>query len=187
MPDDESTLLPRMHAGDSAAARSLWNNHAPRLLALARAMCRGPGARGAASGLADDAVQNAFLGLLKLDTRSINAIRDVRAYLAQAVRAAVLNAQRTERRETARRGALLPPGTGSVDVPDHLSDAIDALPEAQRDVILLKHVAGLTFDQMSLATGEPRATLASRHAAALRLLRAAMDPAALPPSSGVNT
>lgn len=174
MPADDASLLRAMHAGDAAAADALWSAHAPRLTALVHAMMRGAGA---ASRFADDAVQTVFLRVLSLDSDAVDAIRDVRAYLTQAARAAALNARRAESRESARREALSARPSGAFALPEGLDDLVANLPEPQREVVLLKHVAGLTFDQISLVTGEPRATLASRHAAALKSLRTALQPA----------
>ncbi len=49
--------------------------------------------------------------------------------------------------------------------------AIEALPEAQREVLVMKLYAGLTFDRISAVLGEPLSTVASRYRRALDKLK----------------
>ncbi|MBX9735695.1 MAG: RNA polymerase sigma factor, partial [Phycisphaerales bacterium] len=51
---------------------------------------------------------------------------------------------------------------------------INRLSDDHREVLLLRHVAGLTFDQIAIALDEPRTTGASRYQSALLALRKLM-------------
>src|SRR5205823_1000011 len=117
-----------------------------------------------------DAVQSVFCNLLRLDRGAIARIKDVRAYLAKAVRHAVLNAMRDAGR-TAVRERLH--GAAAPDVQSHseLRTMLDGLPDDLREVVLLKHFAGLTFDQMAISLDENRSTLASRYRKAIEVMQ----------------
>jgi RNA polymerase sigma-70 factor (ECF subfamily) len=56
-----------------------------------------------------------------------------------------------------------------------LDRALSQLSEADRDVIDLRHVGGLSFKQMADALGEPVGTLLARHHRALAKLRALIE------------
>jgi len=129
---------------------------------------------------AQDVVQGVFVRLLSLDARVIREVEDVAAWLSRLTRNAALNHIRENSRRRARvqratEGRVIWQAAASADaVPPDLRDLIDALPEAQRDTILLKHVANLTFDQMAQVLGENRNTLASRYRAGISSLRRAV-------------
>lgn len=165
MSDDHRKLLRRMRRGSSAAAKRLWRDLSPGLLAHARTIL--PDAD------ADDAVQQAFCAILDLDRAGAREIEDVRAWLHCVVRTRAVNLLRSERRRRQReRGHDRPlsPAPSNAGI----AELIEALPTEQREVLVLRLHAGLTFDQIALATNIPRSTLASRHRAALDALRAAL-------------
>ena len=54
--------------------------------------------------------------------------------------------------------------------------AIDHLPEAQKQVLVMKLYGGLTFDQIAKAHGEPLSTVASRYRRALDKLKDQLQP-----------
>ena len=166
-------LLRLMHRGDQAAARELWSRLGGRLTALAASMLRhSPGAS-----LGPDVVQGVFLKVLKLSARDVKSIVDVAAWLTTLVRRESIDTRRKHSRGAARaiaNGDMA--GTPSEAGPDaELLRAIDALDEHQRELIQLKHVAGLTFDQIARVLEENRDTLASRYRVALQRLREIMS------------
>jgi RNA polymerase sigma-70 factor, ECF subfamily len=178
-PDDRQLLL-ATHRGHEASARLLWRRHAPCLLAHARAILLEPGA-------AEDVVQTVMCRLLELPRRRLAAVGDPRAFLAAAVRREALNHLRSARRQTARyrhvhrqSDAAFEPSPHS----DDLAPALDALPRRLREVVVLKHVGGLTFDQIALALEANRNTIAGQYRAALAALRAFLEP--LPAAQGVS-
>lgn len=161
-----------MHAGDEHAARRLWAHAAPRLIAAASAIT-------ADHADALDAVQEAMLGVLRLSAHQVACIDDPHAYLAGAVRLRAINILRDSARRSVRHARAV------VDHPlrlahtepeqDQLARALTRLPEEAREILALKHIAGLTFDQLAQVLCVPRGTLVSRHAAALEQVRFLLD------------
>jgi RNA polymerase sigma-70 factor (ECF subfamily) len=167
-------LVRLIRKGDERAARELWARVGPSLLAVARAVARD-------KQLAEDSVQQAMCRLLELKERQVKEIRDVGAFLACMVRRLALNQARTESRLKRRdRGAIAgPERTPSEHLAralqdDRLEGAIAALPDELGEVVLLRHVGGLTFDQLALALNENRSTIAGRYRRAIEELSLAM-------------
>lgn len=164
-------LLIATHRGDKDAAVRLYRVMAPRLLAYARALLGHDAA-------AEDAVQQVFVSLFARRREEIEIVQDVPAWLIRLTRNAALNQARTHQRRRARETALIRANdarhTGSHHSDDDLLAAVSMLPDDARELILLKHVAGLTFDQMSVSLDQNRSTVASRYRVALDLLRAAI-------------
>lgn len=120
---------------------------------------------------ADDVVQSAFCRVLEVDRRMLRGVRDVRAWLCQVTRRVALNEIRSLRRERdRRRRAPTAVGSDTAHV-DGLADVVMSLPRRWREVVVLKHAAGLTFDQIALALDVPRSTAASRYQSAIEHLR----------------
>ncbi|MEM1423216.1 MAG: sigma-70 family RNA polymerase sigma factor [Planctomycetota bacterium] len=59
---------------------------------------------------------------------------------------------------------------------DRLAPALEALTDDQREVITLKHAAGLTLEQIATATGKPLGTVAGLHRRAIATLRERLAP-----------
>jgi RNA polymerase sigma factor (sigma-70 family) len=167
-------LLRLMHRGDHAAARELWSRLGGRLTALAASMLR----HSAGASLGPDVVQGVFLKVLRLPTRELKSIIDVAAWLTTLVRHEAIDTRRR-----LDRGPSRVPAVQAYEIVDtreatadaELLSALDSIEEHQRELILLKHVAGLTFDQLALVLEENRDTLASRYRVALQRLREVMS------------
>lgn len=163
-----------MHRGDHAAARELWSRLGGRLTALAASMLR----HSAGASLGPDVVQSVFLKVLKRPARELNSIVDVTAWLTTLVRHEAIDTRRRLDRGPARVPAAQAQGitsTREATVDAELLSAVDTLEERQRELIQLKHVAGLTFEQMALVLEGNRDTLASRYRVALQRLREVMS------------
>jgi RNA polymerase sigma-70 factor (ECF subfamily) len=168
-PPTEQAQLVSASRGSDAAARALWASHAPRLLAYARSIVRD-------HGLADDVVQEAMCRALAQPASTLRAVRDVHAWLASLTRREAITqlrgASRRRRRELVAMSAARcnepREGLFSTDI----QRAIDRLPRRDREVLVLRHVCGLTFDQLAPATGLSRSAAASRYTAAMARLRA---------------
>lgn len=157
-----------MHRGDQAAARALWENHAGRLTALARALT-------GSHADALDAVQEAFVAVLSLSASQAAVIDDEGCYLAAAVRTRALNRLRSDSRRATRERESAPLRLVATPGEDHaLEEALQSLPLDARELVALKHLAGLTFDQIATALGVPRATASSRYYSAIEHLRSAL-------------
>lgn len=170
VPRSDLELLLGTHRGSDAHARELWSRYAPGLLAYARTI-----APPLAPISPDDAVQAAFCRVLTLSPATLRAVESVPAWLATLVRREIAQALRASRREHARlaRRASLTSPSPAIER-DDLRLALGCLNRRDREVITLRHVCGLTFDQLALALGLPRETAASRYRIALERLRTHM-------------
>ena len=164
----DTTLLLRTARGDEAAARTLWTLMGSRLVALARGLLRGAGGDAAAM----DVVQTVLCRVLTLDRASLAEVQDAEAWLARAVRNESLNYHRAVHRRRGHEPRALMERHGAGAGLGELEGALGELPEGLREIVLLKHAAGLTFDQIALSLGDNRSMVASRYAKALKLLRA---------------
>ena len=145
----------------------LYLQHGPALLLFASAMT-GERSR------AQDALHQVFLRLM--ESGNLSQATDKKAYLFGCVRNAVLNEAKHEQRNTA-----LDPDSAWFDPPlrDYVAElnlrrALSALPEDQREVILLHLWGELTFAQIASVLGISSNTAASRHRYALAELRESM-------------
>lgn len=165
----DTQLLIDTHRGDHDAAVRLHVRMAPRMLAYARAILNHDAA-------AEDAVQQVFLRILTLGRDEVTAVTDALAWLIRLTRNAALNNARSDQRARDRArpwrpySATLGPSPG--DPHEELLEAIGELEPDARELIVLKHVAGLTFDQMAVSLGDSRGTVVSRYRSALDRLRA---------------
>jgi RNA polymerase sigma-70 factor, ECF subfamily len=181
----DRVLLRAMRRGDQAAARALHVRLSPGLHVYARGLLHD-------AALADDAVQSAFCRVMELPTRRVDAVESVGAWMAMLVRHEALSVMRAHRRRVAReRRRSIEAGAraGSMrtsDTPDDaaLRRAIGALPHRMAEVVLLRHVAGLTFDQIATGLSINRNTAASRYRLAMERLRRVLTPGASDKASG---
>lgn len=172
MPRTDVQLLVATQRGSESAARELWARQSGAMLAHARSILRD-------STRAEDAVQQVFCKLLTLDRRTLVQVRDVRAWLAQLVRREALNQLRSTQRETCRANReqqrAFHKQTNEFE-PSADDDAVQAalgrLARRLREVVVLRHVAGLTFDQIAMALNVNRNTAAGRYRQAMDRLRA---------------
>jgi RNA polymerase sigma-70 factor (ECF subfamily) len=129
---------------------------------------------------AEDAVQEAFVRFWRTRQRA----RDPAAYLYACVRNCARHWQRTRIRQARREQAAARPEseaeslfTGSLEEGERraaITAALGNLPEAQREVLVMKIWGGLSFPQIALALGIPGNTAASRYRYALAKLREAL-------------
>lgn len=166
---DDQTLLLKTHAGDEAAARELWSRHAGRLRAYALAILP--------SWLsADDAVQAVMCRILSTDRARLRTVADPAAWMMRGIRNEALTMMRTARRErrrretleTTRQATLAPTHAGACG---DLQSALAELPRRMREIVVLRHVSGLTFDQAAAALEANRHTVAWRYREAMARLR----------------
>jgi len=165
-------LLRACRSGDNRAARSLYAQLGPALLVLARSILRDEPA-------AEDAVQAAFCKLMSRRKAEVRSVQHPHAWLATIVRNECLMKLRTDKRaaERSRSRAEQSPSAESPASQDDLAtiqSAVDALPDHLREIIVLKHASGLTFDQIAEVTQQNRNTAASRYRDALQKLRASL-------------
>lgn len=126
-------------------------------------------------GSAEDLVQQVFLKLLQ---GNVSAAQMPLAYLYRAVHNASLNQRRDRRRE-----AEMPEGElwfthATVDRAEVLSlqNALQELPDEQREAVFLRVWSGMTLKEIAEATETPLNTVASRYRYALEKLRERLMP-----------
>lgn len=158
-----------MQPTDDADARSRW-------LAELLDSHGGPLALYAAqwTSAADDCVQEALVELAGQATLPTNAV----AWLYRVVRYRALNHARSEqRRQRNERAAWLARLETSANAQERreLLDAVAALPDAQREIVLLKIWGGLTFAEIAAVVGQSSSTLQRRYTEALVGLRKQWD------------
>ncbi|MEM1183429.1 MAG: sigma-70 family RNA polymerase sigma factor [Planctomycetota bacterium] len=164
------SLVRRSHGGHGPSAARLHSLLAPRLYVLAEAVTRD-------AGLAEDAVQNAFCTLLELSRREVRYLEDPSRWLATVARREALMMLRSRRRRLQRERAHASRAveTSDADRPS-MGDAIRTLPRQLREIVVLKHAFGFTFDQVSLSMGISRSSAVRRYERARTWLRDILDP-----------
>lgn len=148
---------------------SLFDEHADRLLLLAR--------QWAAGRTAEDAVQQGFVDFWRGDGLAAD---DPVPYLYACVRNAARDAGRSGARRQAREHRVATPESFRPDplgelVRQELADALSQLPSPQRDVLVLRIWGELSFGQIGVALGIGSEAARSRHRKALAALRQLME------------
>ena len=155
-------------AGDPDPWQAWFDQHGAALVLLARQWVPGRAD-------AEDVVQEAFVRFW----RSRHRVAEPAAYLYACVKHCALDWQRGRKRRSRREEAHARPEaeTWFADalVQDERRAAVEAalggLPEAQREVLVLKIWGGLSFPQIAAALRVPADTAASRYRYALAKLR----------------
>jgi RNA polymerase sigma-70 factor (ECF subfamily) len=149
----------------------IYRQHRQGLYSLALSITRQPA-------LAEDVIQEAFARLLR---RYRSPVGDPVAYVFASVRNTAIDALRKDARHAAAPASLYngrheDPAGNLLDgeAAHRLRHAVDSLPDAQRQAVVMKVYAGLTFDQIAEASGEPLSTVSSRYQRALVKLKEAL-------------
>ena len=178
-------LVRAARGGDGAAWEALYRRAYPRLLAYARR--RLP---------SDDAARDAVSETMARAVRSIGRFRDdgngFDAWLSGIVRHVVLDAQRTAGRRPVVGEAALPDLPSAEDGPEaalvagvdaaSLRAAFARLDPADRELLELRVVLGLSSDEVASVLGKRAGAVRMAQARALERLRAhlaAVDPEAV--------
>jgi RNA polymerase sigma-70 factor (ECF subfamily) len=164
-------VVARVKQGDRQAVRHLYARYAPAVRTSVAPILRDPDA-------VDDVVQTTFLKLLtRLDAYQPGDV-PFEAWLLRVARNAAIDELRRRRR---RDSVPMSDGDGAQAGPSapELPVALDRLPAAYREVLLLRHVVGLSVQETADRLGTtPRTvrTLQERACAALRAELAAQAP-----------
>ena len=162
---DEKTLPHSIASGDKAALRQAYEAYGREMYMFALTLTKGNNTN------ADDALQECFVRVWQSRDK-LASVTSLRGYLFTMLRNTFLNLRRTESRETDRRSRLIVEGPSGSDVDAEAIDkALNALPEEQRQVVVLKVWGGLTLAEAGQALGIPANTAASRYRYALGKLR----------------
>ena len=180
-----SGLLQRASDGDQAAWELLVRLYSRRIFAMARSRC-------ASDDAAEEITQSVFVTLAtKLRSGGYTEQGKFEAWI---FRVAMNRVRDTIRRARARKvvgesdidlgqmastdhaAGQTPGGRENGESMASLRAAIQRLSEADREIIELRHHAGLGFKEMAEILGEPIGTLLARHHRALRKLRDMLVP-----------
>ena len=133
---------------------------------------------------AEDAVHDAFI---RLCSATRNDIADPAAYAFAAVRSAALDQLRRAKRFDAAiqhdRISIFAESNGhdphthalAGERVESVARAVDSLPLDQREVVVLRIYAGLSFEQIASAMNEPLPTVASRYRRSLERLKQQLE------------
>ena len=154
-------LLTRWNNGDSMAFSALVRRFQDPLLRHARGLL-GPG------GLYEDVVQEVFLKLARerldpsiFQSSDLDKGKQLAAWLHTVTRNACMNTIRSERSRKSRERAVAPleatlGDQGQVDAADtrnKVEEAIGRLPVDQREVLILRLLAGRSYREIAEVTG----------------------------------
>ncbi len=174
-------LVRAIDRGDEDAFRALFGRYAPSAMALARRVARQPF-------LAEEIVQEAFLAVWRNPSGYDQQRGSVRAWLMGMVHHRAVDAVRREESQRRRveesivSDPVLSPDPADdvaedIDLPKErkaVRNALDALPDEQRQVIELMYFGGLSQSKISEQLGLPLGTVKSRTLLGMRRLRGAI-------------
>ena len=163
-PSELRSLLVRTRRGDEHSARRLFASVSPVMIACARRILSD-------EALACDATQAVFLKVLSMPTRELKKIDAPLPWLVTLARNEARDTLRARTRAASREQRPTPTPAPYVEPADEIRDAIGALPDELAEVVILKHVGGMTFDEIGAALDLNRNTAASRYARAKQALR----------------
>ena len=161
---DDVAAIRACLAGNTDAFRHFVDRYQHRALAHARVLTRNEGD-------AADATQEAFVDAFR-NLRAFDSAREFYPWFYVLLRNRCL--KQRSRRGTRWEGGAEFPETGAPGLSEEHLDlwrAINRLPSDEAELVVLKHIEGWTYDELSAALGVPRGTVMSRlYATRQRLL-----------------
>jgi len=172
----EAELMRQVAAGDTGGLEALYDRYHAMAYALALRITT-------ETGLAEDVVQDSFLGVWRNAARYDEPKGSVRGWLLAIVRHRAIDAIRRQRNGVALGDQADDTLPASLTIPDiwpevagrldaeQVRQALTALPPAQREVIELAYFDGLTQREIASHTNAPLGTVKSRMRLGLVALR----------------
>jgi RNA polymerase sigma factor (sigma-70 family) len=163
----EAELMRQVAAGDTGGLETLYDRYHAMAYALALRITT-------ETGLAEDVVQDSFLGVWRNASRYAEVKGSVRGWLLAIVRHRAIDAIRRQRGGVALGEEGDEPLPTALTLPDiwpevagrldaeQVRRALTSLPPAQREVIELAYFDGLTQREIALRTNAPLGTVKSR-------------------------
>ena len=175
----DSELMDAIIAGSINAFDELYDRYSARAFRVARSICRD-------YGMAEDAVQEAFVSIFKTRGSYRSQRGTVAAWLMIVVCSRAIDVSRVQAKHSSRRAAddalSFVPAAG--DVADETAaridasrvrDALAALPDTQREAITLAYYGGLTHTEIAERLGVPFGTVKGRIRLGMDKLRLEFD------------
>jgi RNA polymerase sigma factor (sigma-70 family) len=154
------------------ALASLYEKHAQGLLAYLCGKLRDPA-------LAEDVLHDTFAAYFRQSAR--HKIHTPVAYLYKSARRLALNAMRDRDAQntalaqmSASSAFAAQPGVNPL-LASALREALQNLPDEQRDVLILRTYGGLTFQEIADSLEVPLSTVFKQHARAIERIREVLD------------
>ena len=176
----DEAIVALVSRSDELALAELYDRYAGASYNLARRVVRDPA-------LAEDAVQEAFLGVWRGADRFVPERASAAAWLLTIVHRRAVDLVRREQRrrvdvlEKERAPAQLAPSTEQAVwlnlERERVRNALDRLPDRQRELLELAYYGGFTQSQLAVRLGRPIGTIKSQMFTALARLRELLDPA----------
>ena len=177
----DEQLVTAVASGESTALATLYDRYHRLAYSLSLRITGEPS-------LAEDVLQDAFLGVWRNAGRYAAARGSVRTWLLAIVHHRAIDAIR-RRKPTSELPEAEAPPPASLVVPDmwpevagrldrqQIARVLTALPEAQREALQLAYYGGLTQQEIAQQTGAPLGTVKSRVRLGLLAMRRALtDP-----------
>ena len=182
--DDLASSVDRARGGDRSAVESLISELRPGVLRYCRARL---GRRDGTYGSADDVTQEVCMAVVAALPRWVDQGRPFSAFVYGIAAHKVADAQRAGFRDRTEPVASPPESAdvsrGPEDLVVGLDEAararglLDRLPEAQREIVLLRVVAGLSAEETAAVVGSTAgAVRVAQHRALARLRALAEQP-----------
>lgn len=170
-PGTDPDLPARFRAGDEDAIRAVHREFGGAVRTVARSVV--------GADLADEVVQETFVKAWRA-AASFDPGRELGPWLYTIARRTAIDVLRRERRPTT--GDHAPEQEVAVETMSfertwevfEVRRALDGLPDAEREVVRLSHLEGLTHPEIAERLGVPVGTVKSRSARALRRLEVAL-------------
>lgn len=190
--DDHELMLRVQRAEDTAAFAALYERHGGRAYGLARRICVNHDA-----GCAAEAVQEGFLAVWRHRSRYRAERGTVQAWILAIVRNQAIDVLRQQRArppgahaprtvEARCSGYRVDDEVERHDEAARLHEQLGNLPAAQREVIELAYLAGLSHREIAVALGLPLGTVKGRMRLGLGKLRMAAAAKFRPPDREVD-
>lgn len=171
----------RAQAGDRAAFHRIYELYAPMVYSAAMRVVRDPHE-------AEDVSQQVFAKLMTGIGQYQERSQPFGHWLARVSRNAAVDHVRRRRPVPVEDAGLLAeaPPTATPDVLDSLKAALRTLPDDQRRVILMRHLVGLSPDEIAARTGRTTASVNGLHFRARRQLRQELAGLGLAPATAAR-
>jgi RNA polymerase sigma factor (sigma-70 family) len=176
--DADRAVLALVTAGQLDALQDLYDRYKTMAYSIALRITSD-------ASLAEDVVQDAFLGVWRNASRYVEGRGSVKTWLLSIVHHRAVDAVRRRRPTTAlpEREAMPPPALTLPDIwnevaagldRDAIAGAMATLTDVQREAIELAYWGGLTQQEIAARTGAPLGTVKSRVRLGLLALRRAL-------------